>query len=129
MPKKGALYFKLYYKRYNKAKPRAKGNNLAIEEDVPSVDSDLAIVAKQFNKLSLEEELEYLAFFKTCLIQRDKKILKIKMQQSIALRDKVIRKRETKFAESFPFYFLSPDLVMIFRPVCFSTTLQLNVMS
>lgn len=37
------------------------------------------------------------------------------MQQTIALREATIRKRETKFVESFPFYFVSPDLVRKFH--------------
>lgn len=66
-------------------------------------------------KVTLEDEYSFLLFFKTCLLDRDKEILKIKMQQSIALRETTIRKRETKFIEVFPFYFVSPDLVLQFN--------------
>lgn len=68
-------------------------------------------VVDQFASLTIEEELASLLFFKTCLIDRDKEILKIKLKQTIAMRQKVLKRRETKFIESFPFYFLSPELV------------------
>lgn len=116
MPKKGALFHKLYYKRYRKEKPKhnANGNNVGKEKNT-SEDKEVVAVEEQLQKLSLEEELVYLAYFKTCLVARDKDILKIKMKQSISLREKVIRRREIKFVESFPFYFVSPDLVMVFQ--------------
>ncbi|XP_055309647.1 uncharacterized protein LOC129573285 [Sitodiplosis mosellana] len=88
-----------------------KGKNADKEKDA-SKDNEVGIVEKAFQKLSLEEELACLAYYKTCIVERDKEILKIKMKQSIYLREKVIRKRETKFVESFPFYFVSPDLIL-----------------
>lgn len=33
------------------------------------------------------------------------------MKQTVALRDKMLKKEETKFPEMFPFYFIEPDLV------------------
>lgn len=116
MPKKGALYHKLFYMRYRKENPKRTDirENVTKEKDA-SDDNEVIAVEKQFQKLSLEEEMAYLAYFKTCLVERDKEILKIKMQQSICLRKKVIRKREIKFVESFPFYFVSPDLVLTFQ--------------
>lgn len=111
-PKKGILLNKLIYRRYNKPrKDEAKANEKQNDStQVPEVDN----VAKHFGQMTLEEEYSCLLFFKTCLIDRDKDILKIKMQQTIQLREKTIRKRETKFIESFPFYFVSPDLVKCF---------------
>lgn len=88
-------------------KDKEKQNDDDDSTKEPNIDN----VVEQIGKMTLEEEYSCLLFFKTCLIDRDKEILKIKMQQTIDLREATIRKRETKFIESFPFYFVSPDLV------------------
>lgn len=105
--KKGILYNKINYRKYGKV------NKQPEESKEPNDQLPLQNVTDLMEKMTVDEELTYLLFFKTCLIERDKEILKIKMKQSIALREKVLRKAETKFAESFPFYFISPDLVNI----------------
>lgn len=56
-----------------------------------------------------------LLFFKTCSVEKDIDILKIKLDRSVSLHEKVIRKRETKFAEIFPFYFVAPQLVTLIQ--------------
>lgn len=106
MNKKGALFNKLKYKQYANKKSKSSDQQKTAMECV-----DVSAVTTEIDKLSLEDELAYLSFFKTCFVERDKEILKIKLQQSISLREKVIRKREIKFVESFPFYFVAPDLV------------------
>lgn len=112
--RKGILYQKMFYRKYVKKNRKCLEN----PEEMPSeMDDAIATVAEQIHQMSIEEELEYLTFFRTCLIDRDKEILKIKMKQSICLREKHIRKRETKFAASFPFYFVSPDLVNFYAPI------------
>lgn len=80
MPKKGAIYHNLFHKRYRKENPKRNDirENVTKEKNA-SDDNEVIAVEKQFQKLSLEEELAYLAYFKTCLVEGDKEILKIKM--------------------------------------------------
>lgn len=101
--KKGIFYNKLTYRKY------AKQNKKSQEEE----DNVLAPVVDSMATMTIEEELQTLLFFKTCSVNREMDILKIKLDRSVSLREKAIRKRETKFAESFPFYFVSPDLVRV----------------
>lgn len=108
--KGGILYQKLFYRKYVKKTKKGSEKLAAIPSEM---DEAIAAAADEIQQLTLDEEFEYLSFFRTCFVDRDKEILKIKMKQSIGLREKTIRKRETKFAESFPFYFLSPDLVIL----------------
>lgn len=106
--KKGILFNKLNYRKYGKKKLE-KPNAIDVVEQTSDVINQN--VVDQFASMTIQEELANLLFFKTCLIDKDKEILKIKLKQTITLRQKVLKKRETKFIESFPFYFLSPDLV------------------
>lgn len=57
------------------------------------------------------DELEFLLYFKTCLVDRDIEILKIRLSQSIEMREKLIKKKDTVFHKMFPFYFIQPTLV------------------
>lgn len=99
--KKGIFYNKLNYRKY------AKNHKKPQEEE----NQELLPIVEQMADMTIDEELQMLLYFKTCSIEKDIDILKIKLNQSVSLREKVIRKRETKFAESFPFYFVAPDLV------------------
>lgn len=108
--RKGVLFQKLFYLKY------VKKNKMCLDkpQEIPSEMGDTATeVVDGIVQLSLDEEDEFLSFFRTCFVDRNKEILKIKMKQSIGLREKVIKKKETKFAVSFPFYFVSPDLVIL----------------
>lgn len=87
------------------------GKGLAEEEKSADSDGSGSESEKSFNELTYNEELEHLLFFRTCVVKRDKEILKIRMKQTVALRDKMLKKEETKFPEMFPFYFIEPDLV------------------
>lgn len=62
--------------------------------------------------LTIEEELEYELFFRTCIVARDKDILKIKMKKSIKMRETMIRQNAMEFHQMFPFYFIEPELVI-----------------
>lgn len=78
---------------------------------VETNEQELMTVVDQVGEMTIDEELQTLLFFKTCSVEREMDILKIKLSRSGSLRDKVIRRRETKFSESFPFYFVAPELV------------------
>lgn len=110
--RKGSLYNKLNYQKYiQQSRKEARENENQNE------------LVEQLEEISLADELSYLLYFKTCIVEKEKDILKIKMEKTITLREKVIKKHETKFLESFPFYFVSPDLVSnnpfpFFHEVC-----------
>lgn len=105
--RKGLVYHKLAYRQYGK-KDRIEDElqNLTISEQVEDENNT--------NTLDPNEELELLLYFRTCIVNRDKEILKIKLKQTIELRETLIKKKDTVFYQSFPFYFVSPDLVIYF---------------
>lgn len=57
------------------------------------------------------DELQFLLYFKTCLVDRDLDILKIKLKQSIKMRERLMEKKDTEFHKLFPFFFVHPPLV------------------
>lgn len=59
------------------------------------------------------DELQYLLYFKTCIVDRDLDILKIKLKQSIEMRERLMEKKGTEFHKTFPFFFINPSLVSI----------------
>lgn len=119
--RKGVLYNKLFYQKYGppatrKNKKRNNKNNKNHDNslsrnDTSQFDEDLNRSIAELNHLTLNEELENLLFFKTCIVSRNRDVLELKMKNTIALREKAIKKHETKFVEIFPFYFVEPELV------------------
>lgn len=60
------------------------------------------------------DELAFLLFFKTCIVERDVDELKKRLELSIDMREKLINKKDTEFHKLFPFYFIDPLLVSTF---------------
>lgn len=108
--KSGLLYYKMVYKKYGKGAQEIENseNGDGCVMDVGTDEKDIGT-----DDLTYNEELEHLLFFRTCVVSRDKEILKIRMKQTISLREKTLKTKLTKFPEIFPFYFVSPDLVSL----------------
>lgn len=121
MQRKGALYNKVLYKKYKTNKKTISQTKASNSDKEPEPDVRVAAISNQMEEMTLDEELSYLLYFKTCMVDREMEILKIKMQKTIALREKTIKKRETKFIESFPIYFVAPELVSMDFFICFVT--------
>lgn len=121
MQRKGALYNKVLYKKYKTNKKTITQTKASNSDKEPEPDVRVAAISNQMEEMTLDEELSYLLYFKTCMVDREMEILKIKMQKTIALREKTIKKRETKFIESFPIYFVAPELVSMDFFICFVT--------
>lgn len=121
MQRKGALYNKVLYKKYKTNKKTITQTKPSNSDKEPEPDVRVAAISNQMEEMTLDEELSYLLYFKTCMVDREMEILKIKMQKTIALREKTIKKRETKFIESFPIYFVAPELVSMDFFICFVT--------
>lgn len=104
--KRGSVYHKIHYLRYKKpTTQRAKTKNRMMNENEnENNDCD----AKTNDDI---DELSFLLFFKTCIVNKDLSILKIKLEQSILIREKLIKKAKTEFHKTFPFYFIEPTLV------------------
>lgn len=79
--------------------------------DNTAFENDLNTSIAEMNQLTLDEEYENLLFFKTCIVSRNRDVLELKMENTIALREKTIKKHDTKFVEMFLFYFVEPELV------------------
>lgn len=115
-PKAGLLYNKIKYRKYVKSSKCKNKNTSNEQSNEPSNDDaendPMATVADDLARMSVTDELSTMLFFETCLVTRDKEILKIKLQQTIGLRERAIRKMDNlSFFDSFPFYFIEPDLV------------------
>lgn len=93
----------------------------------------IAAIEENVENMTLEEELDNLLFFKTCVVSRNRDVLELKMRNTVKLREKTIKKHETKFFEMFPFYFVEPKLVCglffnIFRNWFASFTIILQIL-
>lgn len=95
--KKGHVYYKILYKKYKTATKKVRKD---VEPSAAAQPEEDTI-----------DEMEYLLFFRTCILDRDYEILKIKLAQTITLREKVMKKKETVLFKAFPFYFVRSDLV------------------
>lgn len=104
--RKGIVYNKLFHKRYRKKDLDIAMNNMNLSCSENDNGEDVG--------LTNCEELEYQLFFRTCLLPRDKEILKIKMKQSILMREQMIKNTKMEFHLVFPFYFLDSDLVRFY---------------
>lgn len=104
--KKGTIYHKIHHKTYRA--PSKKNKKKAQNSFNPNTTDENGNLIDQSNDI---DEMEFLLFFKTCLVDRDIDILKIRLSQSVELRESLIKKNETKFHKVFPFYFIKPTLV------------------
>lgn len=82
-----------------------------MNEDLSNINLEQQAANNEEVVLSEAEELEYMLFFRTCVVDRDMEILKIKLSQTIALREKSVKK--ATFHKAFPFYFVRPELVSV----------------
>lgn len=105
------MYNKLCYQKYVKGSKKQK--NEVPDENVNGEEQLVEEAVEPEPELSYEEELQYLLYFKTCVVgnPREKDILKMKMVQTIALREKLFAEKKTEFSKAFPFYFTASDLV------------------
>lgn len=100
--RRGHIYHRICYLKFKK--PLRKGKKKVAErsEDTEAMESD---------EDAEIDELEFLLYFKTCLVDRDLDILKIKLKQSIQMRECLMEKKGTEFHKTFPFFFVQPSLV------------------
>lgn len=66
-------------------------------------------------ELTEKEKEDALLFLRTCIVDRDLMVLKTKLEQTIEIREEMIKKKKgIKFYVEFPFYFVNPELVRIY---------------
>lgn len=99
---RGLMYRKICYTKYKK--PATKKGRLGRNGDDNNCNNN--------NNDDEIDELEFLLFFKSCIVDRDREILKIKLKQSIEMREALVRKKDTQFHKVFPFYFIDPTLIL-----------------
>lgn len=107
--KSGHIYHRVHYLKYKKPVRQAKKTKSSQPENN---DSDGAHADPQPDDAI--DELAFLLFFKTCIVDRDLNELKQRLEQSIEMRQKLINKKDTEFHKLFPFYFIDPLLVSTF---------------
>lgn len=99
----------MFRKRY-RSKPIVNAmNEITIADNDDDVDGAVG-GSHRVDELTEEGELEYKLFFRTCIVARDKDILKIRLKKSIKLRETMMKEKE-EFFQIFPFYFIDSDLV------------------
>lgn len=108
--KRGYIYHRVCYLRFKKPLLRGKKKVVDPAEHTEAAESD--------DDDGTIDELQFLLYFKTCLVDRDLDILKIKLKQSIHMREKLMDKKGTEFHKSFPFFFIQPSLVRLNIDVC-----------
>lgn len=107
--RRGYIYHKLCYLKFKKPLRQAKKRVAAHSEETGGAiesDEDAEI-----------DELQFLLYFKTCLVDRDLDILKIKLKQSIGMRERLMANKGTEFHKLFPLFFVQPHLVRFYIPI------------
>lgn len=90
---KGFLYYKLKNKR---------SGGIVISAKVPNA-VEPEYTDKEIDDLKL--------YFKTCLVSEQGSDLLDKLKSTVAIRMSLLNDKDTNFPETFPFYFVSPDIV------------------
>lgn len=102
--KTGQIYNRVHYVKYKKPTRQGKKTKSGqLENNNDDGHEDDAI-----------DEVAFLLFFKTCIVERDLDELKKRLEQSIDMRHNLIKRKDTEFHKVFPFYFVEPSLVSIF---------------
>lgn len=105
--RRGLIYNRVTYSRYKKQSKNQKGTSLGGLDDIPEEEEAGGVQNVEM------DELEFMLFFKSCLVDRDFDVLKIRLKQSIGMRETLLKKKGTEFHKSFPFYFVRPELVSL----------------
>lgn len=106
----GLIYNKIWYLKYRKTSFKSKKKGA---KQTTTDENENAVLNDQSDDGT--DELEFLLYFKSCLVDRDIEILKIKLTQTIDMREKLIKKKGIDFHKTFPFYFIQPTLVSTFN--------------
>lgn len=114
--RKGLVYNKFFYKKYRKNDLVSAMENMELSTDVDNMDG--------IEELSAEEQKDAMLFFRTCMLERDRKELIVKLKQTIKSRETLIKQKGIKFHQVFPFYFLDPSLVCCFLRTYFEHLLM-----
>lgn len=107
--KTGHIYHRVHYLKYKKPVRQAKKNKSSQPENNNENDAQ-----DDTQSNAAIDELSFLLFFKSCIVERDFEELKKRLEQSIDMREKLINAKNTEFHKLFPFYFIEPLLVSTF---------------
>lgn len=108
---RGYLYNKIRYRKYGKTTTK-RGRKSSNDYGQREVSTGIEVMTLEtINENQTIDESEILLFFRTCVLDRDLETLKMKLVETIELRENVIKKKNTIFYREFPFYFYRPDLV------------------
>lgn len=107
--KSGLIYHRVHYLKYKKPVRLGKKTK---SNQLENVDADDVHTDAQLD--SAIDEVAFLLFFKTCIVERDLDELKKRLELSIDMRQNLINKKGTEFHKVFPFYFVEPSLVSRF---------------
>lgn len=99
------MYNKIVYQKYGKKDLPKAIENINLSDGDDEISDSQPLTEEEINDLML--------FFRTCIVRRDKEILKEKLTKTIEYREQQIKKKGVKFFELFPFYFIDVDLVCL----------------
>lgn len=107
--RRGAIINRVHYNKYKKPSRKQKRTR----EFLGAIENFSDEEQNNNNDL---DELNWDLFFRTCLYgtEADLAVLKLKLSHSIEIREALIKKKNTVFHKSFPFYFVQPFLVSKF---------------
>lgn len=103
--RRGHIYHKVCYLKFKKPLRKGKKKVAAHTDDTGRIEH---VESDEDGEI---DELQFLLYFKTCLVERDLDILKIKLKQSIQMRERLMENKGTEFHKTFPFFFVQPSLV------------------
>lgn len=89
---------------------RKKEKRFQLVEQLRFTTNDTQVVST-LEDLTEDQQTELILFFKTCVVHNDMQELKAKMKETVNFRRSLILKKETRFPELFPFYFVDSELV------------------
>lgn len=96
--KKGLIYNKITYRKYGKKDLSKAIANINLHDGDDEIPDAQPLTEDEIKKIMLS--------FRTCVVHRDKAILKENLQKTIDFREQQIRKKGVNFFELFPFYFI-----------------------
>lgn len=107
--KSGLIYHRVHYLKYKKPARQAKKTKSNQQQDNNRDDAGDDVQSNDS-----VDEVAFLLFFKSCMVERDLDELKKRLEMSIDMRMNLINKKDTEFHTIFPFYFIEPTLVRDF---------------
>lgn len=96
-------------KNRNRGKPKATETEVEYENEIVEATQNISL--NDNVALTEDEKNRILLYFKKCVVALEKPSLVENLKETVHFREEVLRSVDVNIPESFPFYFVAPDLV------------------